>query len=63
MAFWLGTKMASGRGNYLMLPPLQGLFNFWMACPHGPVWRLAPDVQSSKSLDLVAIDAIVVAVN
>ena len=27
------------------------------------IWRLAPDVQSSKSLDLVAIDTIVVAMN
>ena len=28
-----------------------------------PIWRLAPDILSSKLLDLAAIDTIVVAVN
>ena len=46
-----------------MLPSLQGPFDCEMACLLGPLWRLTPDVQSSKSLDLVAIDMIVVAVH
>ena len=37
------------------------LFNGTFMWPS--IWRLAPDILSSKSLDLVAIDMIVVAVN
>ena len=56
--------MVSGRGNCPMLLSLQCPFNSGTACPHGPLsGGLAPDVQSSKSLVLVAIDTIVVAVN
>ena len=39
------------------IQPLDGM-GVWPS-----VWRLAPDVQSSKSLDLAAIDMTVVAVN
>ena len=56
--------MASGRGNYPMLPSLKGSFELWDGMATWPsTWRLAPDVWSSKLLDLVAIDMMVVAVN
>ena len=51
VASWLGTKMASGRENYLRLLTPVGALHFGMAC-------LFP-----RSLNLAAIDVKLVAVN
>ena len=62
MASWPETKMASGRGCCQMLSS----GSFWLPDGLGiwlSIWRLAPNVWSSESLDLVAIDMIVVAMN
>ena len=47
-----------------MLPTPVGPLHSGMACLHGPlVWRLAPDVLSTRSLNLAAMDMKLVAVN
>ena len=62
-ASWPGTKMESGRGNCPILPSLWGPFDLGPPSVWPSVWRLVPDIWSSKSLDLAAIDVIVVAMN
>ena len=59
-----GTKMASERGNYpLPLAPV-GPLHFGLAHPHGPPsGDLAPDVLSTRLLNLAAMDMKLVAVS
>ena len=67
---WLGSGLLARdqdgkwEGELPNAPISSGHFQCWDCMPAWPtVWRLAPDIQSSKSLDLAAIDMIVVAVN
>ena len=67
---WLGSGLLAGDqdGKWeweLPNAPISlGSFQLWDGMSMWPsIWRLAPDVWSSKLLDLVAIDKIVVAVN
>ena len=47
-----------------MLPTPSGPLHLWDGTSAWPsIWRLAPDVLSSRSLDLAAIDMKLVAVN
>ena len=56
--------MASGRENCLDAPNSLGSFALWDGMSVWPsIWRLAPDVLSSRSLDLAAIDMKLVAMN
>ena len=60
----LDTKMASGMGNYPLPPAPMGPSHFGLAYLHGPsIWRLAPDILSTRSLNLAAIDTELVAVS
>ena len=67
---WLGSSPLAGdqdgkwEGELPITPISSGSFHHWVSMSAWPsVWRLAPDLQSSKLLDLVAIDMIVVAMN
>ena len=63
-ASWLGTKMASGRENYPMLPTPVGPLHSAVAHPHGPLsgdWLQM--FLSTRSLDLAAMDTKLVAVD
>ena len=66
----LGSSLLAGdqdgkwEGELPNTPVSSGSFQLWDGMSTWPsIWRLAPDVQSSKSLDLVAIDMTVVTVN
>ena len=67
---WLGSGLLAGdqdgkwEGELPNAPISSGPFQLWDGTSAWPsVWRLAPDIQSSKSLGLMAIDTIVLAVN
>ena len=62
-ASWLGTTMASGKGNYhLPLTPI-GPLHLELALLLGHLPEGWPRCSSARSLDLVAIDTKLVAVN
>ena len=59
-----GNQDSEQEGELPNAPVSSGSFQLWDGTSAQPsIWSLAPDVQSSKSLDLAAIDTIVVAVN
>ena len=67
---WLGGGLLVGdqdgeqEGELPNAPISLGSFQLWDGMSTWPsFWRLAPDIWSSKSLDLAVIDMIVVAVN
>ena len=67
---WLGGRLLARdqdgewEGELPNTPISSGSFQIWDGTSMQPsIWRLAPDIQSFKSLDLVAIDIIVVAMN
>ena len=67
---WLGGNLLARdqdgkwEGELTNAPVSSGSFQLWNGTSAWPsIWRLAPDVWSSKSLDLAAIDTIVVAMN
>ena len=67
---WLGGSLLAGdqygeqEGELPDTPISSGSFWLWDGMSMWPsIWRLAPDIWSSKSLDLVAIDMMVVAMN
>ena len=62
-ASWLGTKMVSGGESYDASSSHKS-FTFWGGMSMWPsIWRLAPDVSSTRLLDLAAMDMKLVAVN
>ena len=64
MASWTGDQDGKWEGALPNIPISSGSFQPLAGMGVWPsVWRLAPDVWSSKLLDLVAIDATVVAVD
>ena len=66
---WLGSGLLAGDqdrewGELPNAPVSSGLFQLWDGIfTWFFIWRLAPDIWSSKLLDLAAIDMIIVAVN